>query len=194
MHEPVTFDHLGRRVDPRLYTTQPLINLVTSWKLCNNHYLIGKCLYRRCHHNHNRQLSKAQLNALAFLGRSLICRNGPGCDDPTCYAGHTCPRQTCDGHSCGFSRDRHLKGTIKAPQIVNPFSTTARQDTSFTSTSFSRPAQGETVLPAETKKSSVKVESPGTITTHWSRMRDNDEPSEDRPDMFAGSRSSWRQY
>ena len=19
------------------------------------------------------------------------------CDDPTCYAGHTCPRQTCDG-------------------------------------------------------------------------------------------------
>ena len=194
VHEPVTFDRLGRRIDPRLHTTQPLINLVTSWKLCNNHYLLGKCLYTRCHHSHNRQLSKDQLNALAFLGRSLICRNGSGCDDPTCYAGHTCPRRTCDGHSCGFSRDRHLKGTIKAPQILNSFNTTTTQDTSNTSTSISSPASGRAVLPDATRTSNANVNPAGTVAAHWSRMRDDDEPLEDRPDLFEGRHSSWRQH
>ena len=128
VHEPATFDQLGRRVDPRLYTTQPLINLVSTWRPCNNHCLLGKYLYKRGHHSHNRQLSKDQLNTFAFLGRSLVCRNGPACDDPTYYAGYTCARQTCDGQQCGFARDRHLDGTIKPPQIVNPFNTTTTQD------------------------------------------------------------------
>ena len=204
VHEPVTFDRYGRRVDPRLYTTQPLINLVTSWRLCNNHYLLGKCLYRRCHHSHNRQLSKDQLNALAFLGRSLVCRNGPACDDPTCYAGHTCPRQTCDGQQCGFARDRHLDGTIKPPQIVNPFNTTTTQDItvntttaqedSNTPTSFSSPASGRALLPDTMRTSNGYVNSTGTAAAHWSRMRDEDEPPEDHPDLFEGRRSSWRQH
>ena len=204
VHKPVRFDRLGRRVDPRLYTTQPLINLVTSWRLCNNHYLLGKCLYRRCHHCHTRQLSKDQLNALAFLGRSLVCRNGPACDDPTCYAGHTCPRQTCDGQQCGFARDRHLDGTIKPPQIVNHFNTTATQDTtanmtttqdnSNTSASFSSPASGRAVLPDTMRTSNANLNSTGTVAAHWSRMRDEDEPTEDHPDLSAGRRSSWGQH
>ena len=204
VHEPVRFDRYGRRVDPRLHTTQSLINLVTSWRLCNNHYLLGQCLYRRCHHSHTRQLSKNQLNALAFLGRSLVCRNGPACDDPTCYAGHTCPRQTCDGQQCGFARDRHLDGTIKPPQIGHAFSNITTQDTavntsatqgnSNTSASFSSPAGGDAILPDTTGTSKIKVEPTDMVAAHWSRMRDEDESPKYRPDLFAGRQSSWRQH
>ncbi|MDI1490877.1 MAG: hypothetical protein OHK93_002082 [Ramalina farinacea] len=88
--------------------------------------------------------------------------------------------------------------------IINPFNTTTTQDTtantataqdnSNTSTSFSSPASGRAVVPATMGSSNAKVNSTGIVAAHWSRMRDEDEPTEDRPDLFAGRQSSWRQY
>ena len=104
------FDELGRRIDPRVIPSQAMIDRVASKTYCNNLYLKGKCTYPRCKHNHTVKLRQAELDALIFLGRSIKCRNGPKCTDEDCYAGHHCPRVSCDGF-CGFEKALHFPGT-----------------------------------------------------------------------------------
>ena len=107
----LNFDSRGYRIDPRVAHTQTMIDWMASQTFCNNHYLKGKCTYTRCPHKHSTELRKAEMEALAFLGRSIKCRNGPCCKEFNCYAGHVCPRGNCDG-LCGFAREEHLPGVL----------------------------------------------------------------------------------
>lgn len=118
----VEFDELGRRIDPIVLPTQAMVDRVASLTCCNNLYLKGKCTYPRCKHNHTPKLRQQELDALIFLGRNIRCRNGPRCTDEDCYAGHHCPRLSCDGF-CGFEKSMHLPGTIFQEETTDLFPT-----------------------------------------------------------------------
>ena len=109
--QTLSFDNLGRRMDPRVAPSQKMIDHVAGQMFCNNLYLKGKCVYPRCKHNHTAKLRREEMEALVFLGRSITCRNGRGCKDLDCYAGHICPRSSCDGE-CGFGWEEHLPGVL----------------------------------------------------------------------------------
>ncbi|KAG8532981.1 uncharacterized protein KY384_001763 [Bacidia gigantensis] len=105
---PMIFDADNNRVDPPLAQSPGIAHsTVASKHCCNNHYLRGSCVYRNCVHSHNSQLSEDEMNALRWVGRSILCRNGRKCSDPECFAGHMCPRKQCDINRCHFPKEMH---------------------------------------------------------------------------------------
>lgn len=83
-------------------------------KLCGRYFLTrctGSGLECPKGLSHDGELSAAQKNALMRFLRMFRCKNGTGCDDVDCVAGHQCPYDgRCDfaeGDRCRFGPDMH---------------------------------------------------------------------------------------
>lgn len=95
-----------REVGERLQNYRP--------RLCNYHYLIGKCTTENCAYAHDMSLTYDELKALAFLSRTQRCTAGTSCAWPYCTRGHMCPNGTeCrHGRFCRFIDTHGIDTTI----------------------------------------------------------------------------------
>jgi hypothetical protein len=79
--------------------------LMGKGKLCNEHFLKGKCQSARCNYMHTGRLSAGELNALKHKARKISCPEKIGCEDYACYCGHVCPYEKggkCTKEPCNF--------------------------------------------------------------------------------------------
>jgi hypothetical protein len=103
----------GYRIDPPLGSAPQkdkdnlYERIKNDGKLCNEHYLRGKCPNgNRCHFSHDKKLSPGETLALRHRARTLSCPNKLDCYDFNCYLGHTCPFEVrpggCTSDNCFF--------------------------------------------------------------------------------------------
>lgn len=80
-------------------------------KVCNSYHLAGRCEIGRdvCEFDHE-ELIGPPLHALKYILKKNSCTTGPACRDPTCYVGHVCQVDDCQGGTnCRFKADKHIK-------------------------------------------------------------------------------------
>jgi hypothetical protein len=92
----ILYNYDGYRLDttlspPSSNDIHNLHALMEKGKLCNEHFIKGKCTNPNCKYLHTGKLSAGELNALKHKARRLACPNKIGCDDYGCYCGHICP-------------------------------------------------------------------------------------------------------
>ncbi|KAK4978371.1 hypothetical protein LTR66_010622 [Elasticomyces elasticus] len=83
----------GQRIDPALppYNKNDC-QRIRNLRLCNVHHLRGDCLPgSKCPHNHDRNMSKNDLDTLRLIAYMLPCVSGGACEDAKCIYGHRCP-------------------------------------------------------------------------------------------------------
>ncbi|KAB5526489.1 hypothetical protein GE09DRAFT_1151585 [Coniochaeta sp. 2T2.1] len=101
----------GQRVDAPLNYSQSDFNALKVRKLCNTHYLLGKCPFEKndggCTHDHLARLAPKQLDALRAIARQSPCQFGLYCSNTDCIHGHSCTRPGCIIATCRFSKDMH---------------------------------------------------------------------------------------
>ena len=114
-------NRIGQRVDPPVDFDKELRAKMQKERWCSNYHLKGSCPINECRFRHG-TLDNAGKNALLSLTRGNYCRNGNGCKEPDCYAGHQCPYEPCNKEKdCHFPPEMH----VADKQIVNmelPFS------------------------------------------------------------------------
>ena len=102
---------LGHRVDPPLTYSQQDFASLKGRRLCNRFHLLGTCYYLdhfgQCQHEHGDRLEPNQIAALRAVARQSPCQSGLDCSDPSCFAGHRCPRDSCTLPSCRFPQAMH---------------------------------------------------------------------------------------
>ncbi|KAL4885774.1 hypothetical protein BJY04DRAFT_116896 [Aspergillus karnatakaensis] len=107
---PVNGD--GERVDPYCPCPRPskfnrYDTLVKGLKLCNKHYLTGKCDNAKCRYHHG-DLGFDPTTCIRFMLLQLKCKKGGQCRDIDCFYGHHCQRSGCLGDkNCNFDRHGH---------------------------------------------------------------------------------------
>jgi hypothetical protein len=106
----ILYTKTGYRVDaplppPSSNDIHNLHAIMGKGKLCNEHFLKGKCQASKCNYSHAGKLSAGELNALKHKARKLSCPEKIGCDDYSCYCGHVCPYEKngkCTKDNCNF--------------------------------------------------------------------------------------------
>lgn len=110
---PVHVNAKGQKVDlPLPYSSN--VDGLKRLKLCNQHYLLGRCTIDGCRHEHDAELSSRHLTDLRYIARTKPCNYGLDCKREGCIYGHHCPRDNCGGHGyfgCKFPDDRHRVDT-----------------------------------------------------------------------------------
>jgi hypothetical protein len=106
----ILYTEKGYRVDAPLPPSSSndihnLHALMEKGKLCNEHFLKGKCKASKCNYMHTGKLSAGELNALKHKARKISCPEKVSCDDYGCYCGHVCPYEKsgkCTKDNCNF--------------------------------------------------------------------------------------------
>jgi hypothetical protein len=107
----ILYTEKGYRVDAPLPppSSNDIHNLhafMEKGKLCNEHFLKGKCQATKCHYMHTGKLSAGELNALRHKARKISCPEKESCDNYGCYCGHVCPYEKngkCTKDNCNFT-------------------------------------------------------------------------------------------
>ncbi|RMZ90855.1 hypothetical protein DV736_g1889, partial [Chaetothyriales sp. CBS 134916] len=99
----------NERVDLPIKYDAVIANTLRKRKMCNKYWLLNACDGTYCSHNHEGNLSPAELEQLRLIARSCACRDGLACRDPECTDGHRCSAGLkCNkGENCWFSDDQH---------------------------------------------------------------------------------------
>jgi hypothetical protein len=106
----ILFTEKGYRLDSPLPPSSSndihnLHALMEKGKLCNEHFLKGKCQSSKCHYMHTGKLSAGEINALKHKARKISCPEKIDCNDYGCYFGHVCPYEKggkCTKENCNF--------------------------------------------------------------------------------------------
>lgn len=102
----------GERIDPHVNFCLTARNSIAKRepRVCNVHHLRGNCPFgRACAYSHD-PLGEKEIKALRRLAREQPCRKGSQCEDPTCFAGHHCPRLGKCKPTCRFGPRAHISG------------------------------------------------------------------------------------
>ena len=108
---PIQWNRAGKRVDSHTWMPENILNTIKLRrpKLCNNFHLKRQCPYgHTCGYSHE-WLCDMELMVLREVAKEQPCRNGSGCDDPDCYAGHRCTLKHKAGEQCRFPREMHFE-------------------------------------------------------------------------------------
>jgi hypothetical protein len=119
----ILYTDKGYRVDaplppPSSNDVHNLHAFMEKGKLCNEHFLKGKCQATKCNYMHTGKLSAGELNALRHKARKLSCPEKVGCDDYGCYCGHICPYEKngkCTKDNCNFGDVHGINRVFVSP-------------------------------------------------------------------------------
>ncbi len=108
-------NQIGQRIDLPIDVDKDLRAKMQKERWCSNYHLKGSCPIKDCRFRHG-TLDGDGKNALLSLSRGNYCRNGNGCEEQDCYAGHQCPHDPCSKEeTCHFPPEMH----ITDKQVVN---------------------------------------------------------------------------
>ena len=126
-HQPQTTiprNRLGQRIDPPIEFEKTLRAKMQKEGWCSNHHLKDFCAVQDCRFRHG-SLDDNGKTALLSLTLGNFCRNGNGCEEPACYAGHHCPYEPCNKeNNCHFPLEMHVadKRVVNVEGLMSPSS------------------------------------------------------------------------
>lgn len=124
----------GARIDPPIEgITVPEVERIKKMHLCNKHFLLLTCTYKKCENRHDYVLKGNEKDALRRVARMAVCKYGRECSDPDCIYGHHCVQPEAKvGTKNGKSKFPDIQGKgciygdncvfVSLPPMFNPVS------------------------------------------------------------------------